>query len=82
MFLPLFFVDQKPRTTAGYFQQIFNVLSSRSNHVENSQRRRRHWQGALNTSVEYPTTFDVVTNLEAIGLTVSQTLATADEVIE
>ena len=37
----------------------------------------------LNTPVEHSTKFDVVTNLEALGLTVSQTLlAAADEVIE
>jgi hypothetical protein len=79
----LFFVDQKPLTTAGYFKQIFNVLSCRSNHVENSQRRRRYGRAPLNTPVEHPTKFDLVTNLEALGLTVSQTLlAVADEVIE
>ena len=83
MFLPLFFVDQKPRTTAGYFKQIFNDLSRRSNHVENSKRRRRYGRAPLNTSIEHPTKFDVVTNLEALGLTISQTLlAAADEVVE
>jgi hypothetical protein len=83
VFLPLFFVDQKPRTTAGYFKQIFNDLSCRSNHVENSKRRRRYGRAPLNTSIEHPTKFDVVTNLEALGLTISQTLlAAADEVVE
>ena len=67
----------------GISSKYSTIFLCRSNHVENSKRRRRYGRAPLNTSIEHPTKFDVVTNLEALGLTISQTLlAAADEVVE